>query len=130
AGEMSHSAASTKSATCIGTGGLIDGVRNTHPLGDHLRPPTRWQVVAAIAAVLTALGPFLPENGATSILLLPLSFGVLFGGLFFGGLHNNPPAVAVFALAALFNALIWGGAFRVTRWGQRHLGQSRDSKPG
>ena len=38
--------------------------------------------------------------------------------------------MAVFALAALFNALIWGGAFRVTRWGQRHLGQSRDSKPG
>jgi hypothetical protein len=98
-----------------------------HTHRDHestVIPPTRWQIVAVIAAGLTAAAPLLPDNTATFVLTLPLSFGVLFGSAFFGGLHNGPPAMPVFALAAAFNAVVWGGAFRLTRWGRRRVGKA------
>jgi hypothetical protein len=86
-----------------------------------------WTLVAFIAAALTALIPLLADNAAVAIVGIPLSFGVILGSLPFGGLHNGPPVVAVFALACVINAIVWGGAFRLTRWGRRRIGQSKES---
>jgi hypothetical protein len=84
-----------------------------------------WMVVAVCAAALTAVLPLLPENMIFAIVGIPLSFGVLIGGSFYGGLHANPPVVPVFAIACIVNAALWGGAFRLTRWGRRYLGQPK-----
>src|SRR6476469_2644298 len=100
----------------------LDG--HTHHEELELFGLRRWELIGLVAAGLTACGPLWPENAVTFIATLPLSFGVLFAGVFFGGLHNNPPVVPVFALASVFNAAVFGGAFRLTRWGLRPLGRS------
>jgi len=84
-----------------------------------------WALAGVVAAALTGVIPLLPENGAVDIIGIPLSIGVLFGGALFGGLHNAPPVVPVFAIAGCVNAALWGGAFRLTRWGRRWLGQPK-----
>lgn len=38
-----------------------------------------------------------------------LSWGVILASVPFGGLHNDPPVLLVFALGALLNGLLWGG---------------------
>jgi hypothetical protein len=53
-----------------------------------------WMIVAGAAATLTCALPLAPsswgESDLAAIVTAPLSFGLIFASLPFGGLHNGP----------------------------------------
>ena len=66
--------------------------------------------VGVVAAVLTCTGDLWSETRLGSMLGDDfLGWGMILASIPFGGLHDNPPFFLVFALAALINAVLWGG---------------------
>ena len=64
---------------------------------------------AVLAVVLTLTARWWAVTRPASVFAdLTLSWGIIFASLPFGGLHNDPPFVLVYAVGLLLNALLWG----------------------
>jgi hypothetical protein len=74
-----------------------------------------WMVAAAIAGLMTAVAPFVPdawgESSLASIVGVPLGFGLILASAPFGGPHNAPLAAPLVILATAINAAFWGFVF-------------------
>ena len=76
-----------------------------------------WMVAAAIAGLITAVAPFVPdawgESRFASIVAAPLGFGLILASVPFGGPHNAPLAAPFVILATAINAAFWASSFGV-----------------
>ena len=74
-----------------------------------------WMAAAAIAGLITAVAPFVPdawgESRFASIVAAPLGFGLILASVPFGGPHNAPLAAPFVILATAINATFWGFVF-------------------
>ncbi len=83
-------------------------------------------VAGVVAAALTCTGDFWSDTRLGSVLGdIFLGWGLILASIPFGGLHNNPPVILVFVLAALINAALWGGLTTLVVAAFRHLGRVR-----